>query len=314
MLYTAPIAVPGAPHVIVIGNEKGGSGKTTIAMHLAVALLKQGQRVGTIDLDSNQRALTRYIENRRIWANHRRIKLEIPLHRCVRRAEGAKLDDNEAAELAAFGEAVTSLKGSLDFLVIDTPSTDTYLMRLAHLVADTLLTPVTDSFLDLGTLASTDPITHEVTGTGHYAELVCDARRRRLQFDRSHTDWVVIHNRSSARRLVRRSLAEAGTRLAFRHLGGCSERNVYRQFSASGLTVLDALDEAILGERPDRSHRLAQQEMSRLIELLRLPISERARRRAAARAEWFVSAHTPLDTGDLLADEIADPPEPAHSP
>ncbi|MDH2382429.1 division plane positioning ATPase MipZ [Bradyrhizobium sp. CER78] len=307
MLYTAPIAVPGAPHVIVIGNEKGGSGKTTIAMHLAVALLKQGQRVGTIDLDSNQRALTRYIENRRIWANHRRIKLEIPLHRYVGRAEGAKLDDNEAAELAAFGEAVSSLKGSLDFLVIDTPSTDTYLMRLAHLVADTLLTPVTDSFLDLGSLASTDPITHEMTGTGHYAELVCDARRRRLQFDRSHADWVVIHNRSSARRLVRRSLAEAGTRLAFRHLGGCSERNVYRQFSASGLTVLDALDEAILGERPDRSHRLAQQEMCHLIELLRLPISERARRRAAAREEWFVSAHTPLDTGDLLADEIADP-------
>jgi Mrp family chromosome partitioning ATPase len=92
MLYTAPIAVPGAPHVVVIGNEKGGSGKTTIAMHLAVALLKQGQRVGTIDLDSNQKALTRYIENRRIWANHRRIKLEIPLHRYVRRAEGAKLD------------------------------------------------------------------------------------------------------------------------------------------------------------------------------------------------------------------------------
>ncbi|MGY4472887.1 division plane positioning ATPase MipZ [Bradyrhizobium sp. USDA 3364] len=314
MLYTAPIAVPGAPHVIVIGNEKGGSGKTTIAMHLAVALLKQGQRVGTVDLDSNQRALTRYIENRRIWANHRRINLEIPSHRYIRRAEGAKPDDNEAAEVEAFGAAVSSLKGSLDFLVIDTPSTDTYLMRLAHLVADTLLTPVTDSFLDLGTLASTDPITHEVTGAGHYAELVCDARRRRLQFDRSHTDWVVIHNRSSARRLVRQSLAEAGARLAFRPLGGCSERNVYRRFSASGLTVLDALDEAILGERPDRSHRLAQQEMHLLIELLRLPISERARRRAAARAEWFLSAHAPLDTGDLLADEIADSQEPAHCP
>ncbi|MGF6306760.1 chromosome partitioning protein [Bradyrhizobium sp. i1.8.4] len=314
MLYTAPIAVPGAPHVVVIGNEKGGSGKTTIAMHLAVALLKQGQRVGTIDLDSNQRALTRYIENRRIWANHRRVNLEIPLHRYVRRAEGAKLDDNEAAELAAFGEAVSSLKESLHFLVIDTPSTDTYLMRLAHLVADTLLTPVTDSFLDLGTLASIDPITHEVTGTGHYAELVCDARRRRRQFDRGHTDWVVIHNRSSARRLARRGLAEAGTRLGYRDVGGCSERSVYRQFSASGLTVLDTLDEAILGERPDRSHRLAQQEMYHLIELLRLPISERARRRAAARGEWFASAHAPLDTGDLLADEIADLQEPAHSP
>jgi chromosome partitioning protein len=293
--------------VIVIGNEKGGSGKTTIAMHLAVALLKQGQRVGTIDLDSNQKALTRYIENRRIWANHRRIELEVPLHRYVRRAEGANLDDNEAAELAAFEEAVSSIKESVHFLVIDTPSTDTYLMRLAHLVADTLLTPITDSFLDLGTLASTDPITHEVTGTGHYAELVCEARKRRRQFDQGRTDWVVIHNRSSVRRLARRSLAEAGTRLGFRDVKGCYERIVYRQFFPSGLTALDAQDETTLGRRPSRSHQLAQQEMHDLIELLHLPISERARRRAAARAEWFASAHAPLDTDEVLADEVAGP-------
>ena len=138
------------------------------------------------------------------------------MHRYVRRAEGAKLDDNEAAELAAFEEAASSIKESLHFLVIDTPSTDTYLKRLAHLVADTLLTPVTDSFLDLGTLTTIDPITHEVTGSGHYADLVCEARRQRRQFDQGRPDWVVIHNRSSARQLVRQSLAETGMRLGFR--------------------------------------------------------------------------------------------------
>lgn len=312
MLYTAPI-VSGTPHVIVIGNEKGGSGKTTIAMHLAVALLKQGHRVGTIDLDSNQKALTRYIENRRIWANHRRIELEVPLHRCVQRAEGAKLDDNEAAELAAFEEAVSSIRESVQFLVIDTPSTDTYLMRLAHLVADTLLTPVIDSFLDLGTLASIDPITHEVTATGHYAELVCEARRRRRQFDQGCTDWVVIYNRFSARRLVQQSLAEAGTRLGFKDVKGCSERSLYRQFFASGLTALDALGEGI-AKSPARSHQLAQQEIDDLIKLLNLPISERARRRAAARQEWFASAHTRLDTDDVLADEVAAPQGAPQSP
>ena len=58
MLHEAPIAGQKAPHVIVVGNEKGGSGKTTIAMHVAVALLKDGQRVGTVDLDSNQKSLT----------------------------------------------------------------------------------------------------------------------------------------------------------------------------------------------------------------------------------------------------------------
>ena len=88
MLHAPQLAGAGSPYVIVIGNEKGGSGKTTLAMHLAVALLKEGQRVGTIDLDSNQRALTRYIENRRIWANHRRIELELPLHHLVLRVGG----------------------------------------------------------------------------------------------------------------------------------------------------------------------------------------------------------------------------------
>src|SRR5204862_8230916 len=105
MLHEAPIAVQKAPHVIVVGNEKGGSGKTTIAMHVAVALLKEGQRVGTIDLDSNQKSLTHYIENRCIWAKHHGIELETPIHRRIQRAESAKLDKNEAEELAAF-EAV----------------------------------------------------------------------------------------------------------------------------------------------------------------------------------------------------------------
>ena len=273
-----------------------------MAMHLAVALLKNGQRVATIDLDSNQRGLTRYIENRRIWANHRHVVLELPLHRFIPRAEGAKIEDNEAEELAAFESAVSGIRTSVDFLVIDTPSTDTYLMRLANLVADTLLTPVADSFLDLGTLASIDPITHEVTGAGHYAELVCEARRRRRQFDQGRTDWVVIRNRSARCGAVQHSIAELGTRLGLRDIKGCAERIVYRQLFPSGLTALDMLDQATFGAAPGRSHRLAQQEMHDLIGRLNLPISERARRRAAAREEWFASAGEPLDVGDVLVD------------
>lgn len=302
MLHAAPIAVPGSPHVIVVGNEKGGSGKTTIAMHVAVALLQQGQRVGTIDLDSNQKCLTRYIENRRIWANYRRIELAAPLHRDIPRAEGKRLEDNEAEELAAFEAAIASVSESVDFLVIDTPSTDTYLMRLAHLIADTLLTPLTDSFLDFGTLGAIDPITCEITAMGHYGAMVCEARRHRRQFDRSQIDWVVIRNRSSLSRLVERSLGQLGGRLGFRHLEGCAERVVYRQFFTSGLTALDPLDQATLGDRANRSHQAAQQETRDLIELLRLPINDRARRRAAARAEWFASANAPLAADDVLAD------------
>ena len=236
MLHAPQIAA-GSPYVVVIGNEKGGSGKTTLAMHLAVALLKEGQRVGTIDLDSNQRGLTRYIENRRIWANHRRIELELPLHHLVVRAEGGKLRDNETEELAAFEGIISGIRKSVDFLVIDTPSTDAYLMRLAHLVADTVLTPVTDSFLDLGTLASVDPVTHEVTGTGHYAEMVREARMCRRQFDQSHIDWIVIRNRSAPGQLVGHSVTELGIRLGLRDVEGCAERIVYRQFFPSGLAA-----------------------------------------------------------------------------
>jgi chromosome partitioning protein len=50
--------------IVVLGNEKGGSGKSTTAMHLAVALLRQGKRVGTIDLDARQGTFSRLIENR----------------------------------------------------------------------------------------------------------------------------------------------------------------------------------------------------------------------------------------------------------
>ncbi|MBR1160265.1 division plane positioning ATPase MipZ [Bradyrhizobium elkanii] len=302
MLHATDIAGAGSPYVVVIGNEKGGSGKTTLAMHLAIALLKEGHRVGTIDLDSNQRGLTRYIENRRIWANHRQIELELPLHSFVPRADGARLEDNEAEELAALEDTVCDVRKFVDFLVIDTPSTDTYLMRLAHLVADTVLTPVADSFLDLGTLASIDPITHEVTGIGHYAEMVCEARRHRREFDHGGTDWVVIRNRSARGRLVRRSVAELGTRLGLRDVEGCAERIVYRQFFPAGLTALDALDEAALGATPGRSHQLAQREMSILVGLLNLPTSERARRKAAARKEWFASSGAPLGIDELLTE------------
>ncbi len=302
MLHATQIAGAGSPYVVVIGNEKGGSGKTTLAMHLAVALLKEGQRVGTIDLDSNQRGLTRYIENRRIWAHHRQIELEMPLHHLVPRAKGPKLGDNEAEELAAFEAIISGVRTSVDFLVIDTPATDAYPMRLAHLVADTLLTPVTDSFLDLGTLASVDPVTHEVTGTGHYAEMVCEARMRRRQFDQGQIDWIVIRNRSARDQLVGRSIAELGTRLGLRDVEGCAERIVYRQFFPSGLTALDALDEATFGAIPGQSHRLAQQEMRILIGMLNLPIGERGRRRAAARNEWYASAQAPLDVDNVLID------------
>jgi len=72
--------IPRSAHVIVLGNEKGGSGKSTTAMHITVALLKAGQRVATIDLDGRQKTFTHYIENRRENARRTGLDLQIPNH------------------------------------------------------------------------------------------------------------------------------------------------------------------------------------------------------------------------------------------
>jgi chromosome partitioning protein len=301
MLHVAPLGSSWTPHVIVVGNEKGGSGKTTIAMHVATGLLKSGQRVGTIDLDSNQKSLTHYIDNRRVWANYRHIELEMPVHRCLSRAEGSKLDENEAQELAGLQAIIASFDGAVDFIVVDTPASDTYLMRVSHLVADTLLTPLNDSFLDFGALAATDPITHEVTGLGHYAQMVCQARRNRWQFDRGQIDWVVIHNRLSRSRLVQDSISQLAMTAGFRALEGCAERSLYRQLFPIGLTSLDRLDKTAMATRPNASHRAAEQEVYALLEGLRLQISDRRRRQAAAHAEWLRAAGSPLETDDIFA-------------
>src|SRR5512139_3779577 len=92
-------------HVVVLGNEKGGSGKSTTALHIAVALLKAGQRVATIDLDSRQKSFTHYIENRRAWAARAHLNLEMPTHHCVERADGPSVEANEAREFADFSQA-----------------------------------------------------------------------------------------------------------------------------------------------------------------------------------------------------------------
>ncbi len=292
-------------HVVVLGNEKGGSGKSTTALHIAVALLKAGQRVATIDLDSRQKSFTHYIENRRDWAARARIKLEQPMHYCVERAEGSSVEANEAQEFASFSKTISAIEHTHDVVVIDTPGNDTYLMRLAHSMADTLVTPLNDSFLDFDVLATLDPTNFSVTGESHYAEMVREARRQRRLVDGRLIDWIVVRNRLSAlgsrnKRLVGQGLVELSKRMGFRCLEGFAERVVYREFFPRGLTALDDLDEATLGTRPNMSHLTAREEVIALLNLLHLPLSENGKRRAAARAEWYSVMDQPLQVHDVF--------------
>jgi chromosome partitioning protein len=305
MLVQATPGQSGSAHVVVLGNEKGGSGKSTIALHIAVALLKAGQRVATIDLDCRQQSFTHYIENRRAWAGRTGLALELPRHFRTDLGSSMQIADNEAAEFAQFSAAVGEAERSFDFIVIDTPGTDRYLMRLAHAMADTLVTPVNDSFMDLDVLGTIEPEAYVVTGESHYAEMVRDVRRKRRQLDGASTDWIVVRNRLSMhgsrnKQLVADSLNELSFRFGFRSIDGLGERAVYREFFPRGLTALDDLDRATLGTRPSPVHLAARKEVTGLLGQLKLPLDERGRRRAANRAEWFAQADKPLKTLDVL--------------
>jgi chromosome partitioning protein len=289
-----------------LGNEKGGSGKSTVAMHIAIALLKAGQRVATIDLDSRQKSFTHYLDNRRAWAQHAKLKLELPQHYCISRSEGAQVADNEATEFNEFAQAIDAVEHNYDFIVIDTPGHDSYLMRLAHSMADTLITPLNDSFVDFDVLGTVDPVTFAVTGGSHFSDMVREARRHRRIVDHATIDWIVVRNRLSVlgsrnKRLVGEGLQELSLRLGFRAVDGLAERVIFREFYPRGLTALDTLDEDTLGTRPSLSHVTAREEVESLLRQLKLPLDERGLRRAAARREWFAAQANPLELHDIIA-------------
>ncbi len=305
MLVQATHGQSGSAHVVVLGNEKGGSGKSTIALHIAVALLKAGQRVATIDLDCRQRSFTHYIENRRAWAGRTGLALELPHHCRIDLGDTMQIADNESAEFAQFSAAVGAVERSYDFIVIDTPGTDSYLMRLAHAMADTLVTPVNDSFMDLDVLGTIEPEAYVLTGESHYAEMVRDTRRTRRLLDGASTDWIVVRNRLSMhgsrnKQLVADALNDLSFQFGFRSIDGLGERAVYREFFPRGLTALDDLDQATLGTRPSTVHLAARKEVAALLSQLKLPLDERGRRRAANRAEWFAQVDKPLKTFDAI--------------
>jgi chromosome partitioning protein len=305
MLLQTSQGQSGSAHVVVLGNEKGGSGKSTTALHIAVALLKAGQRVATIDLDCRQQSFTRYINNRRAWASRTGLDLELPVHRCIKLGQTMQIAENELTEFEQFEESVRAVEHCFDFVVIDTPGSDSYLMRLAHSMADTLVTPINDSFLDFDVLGTVDPETYSVTGESHYAEMVRDTRRKRRQIDGVSTDWIVVRNRLSMlgsrnKQLVADGLNELSLRLGFRSVDGFAERVVYREFFPRGLTALDDLDEETLGTRPNLGHVTAREEVTSLLRQLKLPLDERGRRRAANRAEWFNQVDKPLELHDII--------------
>jgi chromosome partitioning protein len=294
-------------YVIVCGNEKGGSGKTTTAMHLIVALLNSGHRVASIDLDSRQLSLTRYTENRSNWIRKNSLGVPESDHFHLERARSDSVIDNENSELKRFSEIVQSVERTHEFIVIDTPGHDSYLMRLAHSMADTLVTPLNDSYIDFDVLGHVDPLNGEVLEISHYANMVREARRHRRSVDNGLLDWVVVRNRlshlgSRNKSNMFESLKGLSVHLGCRLADGISERVVFRELFPIGMTALDELTEDILGTGPNLSHLAARQEVRSLVKVLRLPIDDIGRRRAEARKLWMKNSGTPVEKLKIFAD------------
>jgi chromosome partitioning protein len=244
----AETPAPGA-RVIVLGNEKGGSGKSTVAMHVVVGLLREGLKVGTIDVDSRQATLTRYLENRAQTMERLKLPLPLPDHLLVPRS---KLPPSEAVaeETARFEAALAELKSRCDVVVIDTPGSDQTLARVAHSHADTLVTPMNDSFVDLDLLAKVEPVSLRIICPSAYSAMVWEQKKTRAKRDGKSIDWLVIRNRVAAtearnKKNMAQALDALAKRFGFRQSPGLGDRVVFRELFLSGLTLLDLRERGV---------------------------------------------------------------------
>jgi chromosome partitioning protein len=262
-------------HVIVFGNEKGGSGKTTAAMHVAVALARAGKKVAAIDLDLRQKSLSRQLENRASWRERGGNELPIPQTCAFERSLVISLDAAAEEEANSFTGLLERTRMKFEFIVIDTPGSDTQLSRNAHAAADTLVTPLNDSFVDFDLLAGVDPITFSVDKLSVYSDFVWECRKKRLLARMPALDWVVMRNRIPAtearnKRRMSSALDALARRIGFRVSPGFGERVIYRELFPMGLTMLD-LPQPQLGISLSMSHVAARQEVRALIAMLMLP-------------------------------------------
>ncbi|MBN2970552.1 AAA family ATPase [Roseomonas aeriglobus] len=248
-------------HVIVFANEKGGTGKSTTAVHVAIALAARGARVAAFDLDHRQRTMGRYLDNRAATQKRTGRELITPVH---------ATHDGVSDDL--FGETLDRLSVDADFLVIDTPGRDDKFARIAATNADTLVTPMNDSFVDFDLIGHVDPDTFKVTRPSFYSELIWEARKTRARADGATIDWVVLRNRlqhieARNMRRVSEAIDQLSKRVGFRVIPGLSERVIYRELFPSGLTMLDSKEFGAMG----LSHVAARQELREMMSGLALP-------------------------------------------
>jgi chromosome partitioning protein len=278
--------IVGQAQVIVVGNEKGGAGKSTIALHLATALMWSRARVAVVDLDLRQQSLGRFLANRRAWLAASGADAPSPTE--YRLGEDNAYFATAAPEegLTRFERALAEASAEADFVVIDTPGGDTPLTRAAHGMADLIVTPMNDSFVDFDLLGQVDPVTLDLIKPSIYAETVWNARKARAVRDGRSIDWVVLSNRLATtearnRKRLDERVASLSRRIGFRVGPGLRDRVIYRELFPFGLTVAD-LSPQIRPVAVSLAHVAARQELRSLLAALKLKAEPPADAAAAA--------------------------------
>ena len=261
-------------HIIVVGNEKGGAGKSTVSMHVATALSRMGHKVGCIDLDLRQKTMGSYIANRRKFMAEKGLSLPTPSYHDLPEIDHDTLGPDENVHDHRLSLAVAELEPKSDFILIDCPGSHTRLSQLAHSLADTLITPLNDSFVDFDLLAHVDTDGEAIIGPSVYSEMVWNARQLRAHAGLSPIDWIIVRNRVGAQAMVNkekmeRVISKLAKRIGFRIAPGFNERVIFRELFPRGLTLLDLRDLGIKGL--NISNVAARQELRELIRALNLP-------------------------------------------
>lgn len=265
------------PRIFVVGNEKGGAGKTTCSMHLIVGLLEKGYNVSAIDVDCRQASLTRYLENRKKYNLKNPDKLVLtPRSFLLAESKEENKTQKQQEEQENFEKLIQSLKEESDIIVIDTPGTYSFLSNIAHSYADTVITPINDSFIDIDVMAKIDMDGDKikVLGPSIYSQTIWEQKLAKAKRDNSSIDWVVMRNRLSStdainKRNVGKVLEELAKRISFRQVSGFGERVIFRELFLQGLTLLD-LKKANYEKQFNLSHIAARQELRNFLEALNI--------------------------------------------
>lgn len=253
------------PYIFVVGNEKGGAGKTTCSMHLITGLLERGLRVASLDTDCRQHSLTRYLQNREAYNNkHPDKKVPMPEHFLLKESVAGNIQDREKEEKELFEQMLKKAQSGSDVLVIDTPGSHSFLSCLAHSYADTVVTPINDSFVDMDVMAKIDS-DGKVISPSIYSQMIWTQKMERAKRDGKSIEWVVMRNRLSNldavnKRNVSNTLNDLAKRISFRVIPGFSERVIFKELFLQGLTLLD-LTKANFDKPFNMSHVAARMEL-----------------------------------------------------